>query len=222
MSTLAENGAKLAPEGERVVLSGISWGTYESLVAELEAAGRHVKMTYDDGDLEMQMPTRLHEIIIEFLRSLVEQYCVETGVNFMPTGATTWKRRQVQKGLEADASYYFQHVDVGESATDENLDRCPPPDLAIETEVTRPLVPKLPVYAALGVGEIWHIKADLSAKILLLDGGSYHPADHSIAAPLFTPQLLTLWLGRRMAGEHFKTLIAFRSEVLGLPARQGT
>lgn len=59
-------------------------------------------------------------------------------------------------------------------------------------EVTGPLLPKLSVYAALGVPEIWHVKGDLNSEILHLNAdGQYESRTHRAAAPLLTAAILT-------------------------------
>lgn len=217
MVTLTEPLSRLAPEGHRVLFSGISWETYERLSMEIEQSGRKCKITYDSGEMEVEMPTRLHEMIIEFVREMLTDYCKAKGIAYMPTGATTWRRRLKEKGLEADASFYIQRMEEAEAAADENLDLCPPPDLAIETEVTLPLLPKLPVYAGIGIPELWHIKGDFTTRILRLDERErYQPIEQSTAIPFFTPAIIQHWLERRAKGKHFETLQQFRKEVLGL------
>lgn len=201
--------------GHRFLLSGISWDTYERLLTDLERSGRRFRLTYDCGELEIEMPLELHEMIITIIRVLLEQYLLEAGIAHMPTRATTWKRRMKEKGLEADESYYIQNVGIAENVETIDIDREPPPDLAIETEVTLPLLPKLPVYAGLGVPEIWHAKGDLTVQFLRLEAsGKYVSIDRSIAVPFFTPTMLSEWLHRRAKSTHFSTLQQFRAEVL--------
>jgi Uma2 family endonuclease len=215
MAAVAEKPQVLAPAGDRFLLTGISWETYERLLEDLDRSGRRFKLTYDLGDLEIEMPLELHEILKCIVSQLLEMYLIEAGVPFMPTGATTWKRRIKEKGLEADESYYIQNVKIAESAEAVDLEREPPPDLAIESEVTKPLLPKLPVYAGLGVREIWHAKGDLTVDFLKLnEAGEYIPVDGSIAVPFFTPSMLADWIRRRMNTSHYATLQQFRSEVL--------
>ena len=43
----------------RVLLSGISWATFESLLADTQNHG--TRFTYDRGYLEMMSPSREHE-----------------------------------------------------------------------------------------------------------------------------------------------------------------
>ncbi|HEX8324199.1 MAG TPA: Uma2 family endonuclease [Tepidisphaeraceae bacterium] len=217
MVATSQPDIRLAPAGTHVLFNGISWETYERLSMEIEQAGRRCRITYDSGNMEVEMPTRLHEIIIALVCEMLEHYCIGKDIAYMPTGATTWRRRLLEKGIEADASYYVQNVHIAEAAADEDLDRCPPPDVAFETEITKPLLPKLPVYAGIGIAEIWHMRGDLTAQILRLnDSGSYEPVPNSIAIPAFTAGVLAHWLDVRSTLTHFETLKRFRNEFVNL------
>ena len=54
----------------RVVLSGISWSTYESFLAETKNHG--TRFTYDRGYLEMMSPSREHERTKRFIGRMIE------------------------------------------------------------------------------------------------------------------------------------------------------
>src|SRR5438045_306965 len=59
-SPLAEAPASQPPMATKgVLLSGISWFTYEALLADLK--NRPIRLTYDRGDLEIMAPTFNHE-----------------------------------------------------------------------------------------------------------------------------------------------------------------
>ena len=59
----------------------------------------------------------------------------------------------------------------------------PPPDLAVETEYSRSIVDKLPIYASLGIPEIW--RSDGAAIIALHLGadGQYQAQEFSWNLP---------------------------------------
>jgi Uma2 family endonuclease len=58
----------------------------------------------------------------------------------------------------------------------------PPPDLVIEVDITSPSIPKIPIYASLGVPEVWHFRND-QISFLRLSGGHYVSAPESTALP---------------------------------------
>jgi hypothetical protein len=67
----------------------------------------------------------------------------------------TFEREDLARGFEPDACFYLDHADA--IAPDRALDLTvdPPPDLVIEVDITRASLDKLPIYAALGVPEVW-------------------------------------------------------------------
>ena len=79
----------------------------------------------------------------------------ETSLPLEKLGSTAWKRRRIQKGIEADACFYVAnaHRIVGKRKID--LESDPPPDIAVEIDTTNESSSKFPIYAALGVPEIW-------------------------------------------------------------------
>ena len=69
----------------------------------------------------------------------------------------------------------------------------PPPDLVIEVEITSPAVPKLPVYARLGVPEIW-LHDGRAPRILRLAGDQYENNNRSGVLPCLTESVLSDFL----------------------------
>jgi Uma2 family endonuclease len=78
----------------------------------------------------------------------------ELGLEFSGLGSTTLKRLTAA-GTEPDGCFYLHNWQriIGKKRID--LESDPPPDLAIEIDVTNPSLDKLPIYADLGVAEIW-------------------------------------------------------------------
>jgi Uma2 family endonuclease len=70
---------------------------------------------------------------------------------------------------------------------DINLRRDPPPDLAIEVELTHHPVDREGTYAALGVPEIWHYDGQRLTCHVLGAGGKYAVAEYSVAFPFLRP-----------------------------------
>lgn len=200
---------------DRVWLSGISWETYENLRDDLERSGRRLKLTYDSGELEIEVPGKIHEAVKAIVRMMLEAYLLDREIWFEPLSATLWKDRFRSKGLEADESYYFIHQKDRPASTAVDADGDPVPDMAIEVEITSPLLPKLPVYAALGVSEIWHIRTESEVEILELSDGEYKTIPCSRFVPEFTPDLLKRYASLRIRTEDtLATLRQFRQDVL--------
>jgi hypothetical protein len=62
-------------------------------------------------------------------------------------------------------------------------DEVPPPDLAIEVEVTRGALDKLPIFAALGVPEVWRFDGQAVHVHVLEPIGSYAESEASRLLP---------------------------------------
>ena len=89
---------------ERLVLDGVSWSTYEALLADLEHGG--VRLTYDHGRLEIVSPSRQHERFKRLIGRMVEAVTEELQIPIMSTSSWTLKSELKRRGLEADESYY--------------------------------------------------------------------------------------------------------------------
>lgn len=186
------------PAEGRVLLRGVSWGTYERLLAEHEESAGP-RFTYDDGFLEIMTLSIEHEQPNRRLASLVELILIEWDIDFWEAGSNTFKRPDLAKGFEPDSCFYIRHTEAVRGKTRLELPGDPPPDLVIEIEVTEPLLPRLPIFAAVGVPEIWCCD-DAALRVLLLDAGSYREAAASAALPGLSSELIAdfLRLSREM------------------------
>lgn len=165
-----------------IVLEGISWETYEQILEELE--GRRVRVTYDEGDLEMMAPLAFHEEWKGRITILVSLMCMERDLDFQTLGSTTFQRRDLKKGIEPDDCFYVRHAKTIRNRKGDHIDLTvdPPPDLAIEIENTRASIPKHPIYAAIGVPELWRFDGK-HLTVLRLRGGKYSATNSSKLFP---------------------------------------
>jgi len=172
----------------RFCLNHVSWETYESLLADYSDT-RSPRFTYSEGALEIMSPSGEHEELIEILAMIADIVAEEQQVEFKALGSTTFRRQDLERGTEPDACFYIQNVERIRGRKEIDLTVDPPPDLVIEVEVTSPVLPKLPVYARLGVPEIW-LHDGRAAKILRLAGDRYEESDQSTVLPAVTQSLL--------------------------------
>lgn len=142
----------LAPE-QQFTLTDISWEGYESILNLLN--DRPVRVTYNQGLLELMILSYAHERYKKLLARLVETLTEELNIPIEAAGSTTFKRKALERGLEPDECFYIQNQARirGKQAIDLNQD--PPPDLVIEIDITNSIIDRLDIYAALGVPEIW-------------------------------------------------------------------
>ncbi|WP_353736063.1 MULTISPECIES: Uma2 family endonuclease [unclassified Okeania] len=74
-----------------------------------------------------------------------------------------------------------------------------PPDLAIEIDITNSSIDKLPIYAALGVGEIWRYDGkNLRFYRLNRETQNYDEITQSLAFPLLDMTMIPQWLEQRL------------------------
>ena len=146
--------AVVTPVGQCVIVQGVSWDTYACLLADF-ADSSGTRMAYDQGTLEIMAPSFKHEQAADLLADVVKAVAEARSLDVVPAGSSTFKREDVERGFEPDASFYLQHAaDVrGRATIDLAVD--PPPDVIIEIDLTHPSLDKFPIYAALGVPEVW-------------------------------------------------------------------
>lgn len=195
----------------RVVLSGISWDLYEQLRENKE--NRHVQMAYDNGRLELMSPSRDHERIKTLIARLVEAFTEEMGVPLQSLGSTTWKRSELSKGLEADECYYILNHHRVCRLPEIDLAVAPPPDLAIETEISRGAVSKLRIYAALGVPEVWRWRKKRLTAYSLGSEGKYVEREFSLNLPRLRIKDLDRFLDFQLAADETAWIRKFRAWV---------
>ncbi len=175
-----------------VVLDGVSWATYESLLNDL--GDGHTRLTYDSGKLEIMSPLRIHEHARKVIARLIEAYSDATGMGVEGLGSTTFRREDLDKGLEPDECYYIQHAPdiLGKERLDLTID--PPPDLAIEIDIHPPEVARQPIYAALGVPEVWRYDGRELISLHRGTDGKYIASADSLAFPSLPMALFNQWL----------------------------
>jgi Uma2 family endonuclease len=171
------------PTGEqRLLLHAIDWRTYEKF---LDAVGdRAIRLTYDRGNLEIVTPSFNHEWWKGRFGLLIRLLGGELGVHVQGAGSTTFRREELDRGLEPDDCFY-----VGEHAAQMSglrvldLSRDPPPDLVIEVEIGPAALDRPGMYAALGVPELWRFDGEVLRVFRLGPDRSYQPSERSVIFP---------------------------------------
>jgi Uma2 family endonuclease len=159
----------LAPPHEIINLSGISWQTYETLLAEL--SDRRLRLTYNRGNLEIMAPSPEHERFKKLTGRFVETMAEELDVRLEPLGSTTFKQPELS-GAEPDECFYLENIDAVRGKKRLDLTEDPAPDLVVEIDVTSSSRNRLQVYADLGVAEVWIYDGE-SLVIQQLQNGIY-------------------------------------------------
>ena len=138
---------------QRVLLRSISWQTYETLADNPDRAGR--LLTYDQGVLEIMSPSRAHESDKSMLGRMLERFAEEQGIDICSSASTTFKRKDLDRGFEADESYYIRNELIVRDKREIDLLIDPPPDLVIEIEMSRSAINKLALFTSIGIPEVW-------------------------------------------------------------------
>src|SRR5262249_9318093 len=84
----------------------------------------------------------------------------------------------------------------------------PPPDVAVEIDITHGSIPKLPIYAGLGIPEVWRYDGK-AVTIFLLEQDRYVETDASRALPMITTEVLARSLARMREENEFQAMLAF-------------
>ena len=209
--TAITSPAPLPPGQQHVVLHDVSWDLYQHLLAEVGDGA--IRLTFDDGSLEIMSPLPKHESWKKRIGRMIEIVSLELDISMVPLGSTTFARQDLQKGLEPDECYYIQHAaDVfGKDELDLTVD--PPPDLAVEVDVTSRSVRREPIYAALGVPEIWRF-ADGRLRVLRLGrNGRYRAVSQSRCFPFLPMPTFERFLLRLEREDQTSVLREFRDWV---------
>jgi Uma2 family endonuclease len=177
MATVEKSADQRTAE-QRFVMHGFSWQNYDHL---LQALGDRstVHVTYDRGRVELMSPSLEHEHCDHWISRLIEALSEELDLLIMGAGSTTWRRQNLDRGLEPDSCYYLTNEPLirGRDALDLTVD--PPPDLVIEVEYSRSAIDKRSIYAALGVPEMWVYDMEELHVLRLDENQKYVEQEHS-------------------------------------------
>lgn len=196
----------LAPPNEMIRLSGISWNTYETLLAELN--DRRFRLTYNRGNLEIMAPSPEHELNKRVLGRFVETIAEELDVSIYPLGSTTFKQPKLS-GAEPDECFYIRNIAAVQGKKRLNMAEDPAPDLVLEVDITSSSQNRLQVYADLGVVEVWIYNGE-SLSIQQLQNGTYVAAQTSqFFANLSIPEIVS-WLQRSATTDYLALVKEFR------------
>ena len=184
------NASVLSPTtGQQIILHGVSWETYEQLLSDFQDS-HAAHFTYDRGVLEIMVLSFKHETINRTLAHLVSLVAEELQIDTVHAGSTTFKRQDLAKGFEPDSCFYIQNEGRISGKAEIDLDTDPPPDLIIEIDISSSSLNKFPVYAHIGVPEVWRYDGT-RVVFFVLAGENYEAAEESRAFPVLTSAMAT-------------------------------
>ena len=201
-STLAE---------QRNVLHNISWQTFETLLKET-GEDRGSRFAYDCGTLEIMTPLYEHENPKVQFDSFILVLAEELEIEIKSAGSTTLKRKATNRGIEPDNCYYIQNEPAVRGKQELDLETDPPPDLAVEIDITSSSVNKFRIYSTLGVPELWRYNGrDL--KFYQLVEGQYVECEFSSAFPLVSVAEMSRFIEQSKTIGEIALLKSFRAWV---------
>ena len=197
------------PPKSNLTLYEQTWEDYENL---LETIGetRGLRISFDSETLEIMTLSTEHEHYAQIITRIVDRLSVSQDIEIVFFGSATIKKSQFAKGTEPDACFYVQSVkEIGDKIRlDFSVD--PPPDIAVEIDLYHESLNKFPIYAALGVAEIWRY-SDEKFEIYKLKNGIYESIEKSESLPVLSAEILGQLLNRSRQERQTKILKEFEN-----------
>jgi Uma2 family endonuclease len=175
------------------VLHGVTYDEYVKYRDHPRNDG--VRMTYRNGMLEIMSPEYIHERPADHLGMIVRAVAAVFAIPYLGARCTTFRRGVIGtlrgSGKEPDNSFYFAHIGAIRNKEKIDLNVDPPPDLWIEVDNRGSSLGRLPLYASLGVPEVWRYHARRRTLWFgRLVGDHYEALDRSLSLPMLTPAVV--------------------------------
>ncbi|WP_017316112.1 Uma2 family endonuclease [Mastigocladopsis repens] len=205
--------ATSSPAEQRTVLQNVSWETFEALLKEI-GEDRGSRFAYDGSTLEIMTPLLEHENYKSNFGNFIVALAEELEFEIKSAGSTTLKRQIAKRGIEPDNCYYIKNEPVVRGKLKLDLEVDPPPDLAIEIDITSSSVNKLGIYSALGVAELWRYNGQ-ELKFYQLVEGQYVEHGFSLAFPIVSVNEMSRFIEQSKTVGEIALLKSFRAWVRG-------
>lgn len=177
---------------QRVVIHDLSYGFYKKFREEI--GEQPVRFSFSDGSLEIMNRKRPHEHFRKILAMFVEAILRERKTPMWPGGMMTFQRDDLEKGFEPEDCWWIASASKVSDTIEYDSSKDPPPDLAIEVEITSSLVHRIGIYAAMGVPEVWRFNGKKLRFCVLQSTGEYTDAESSRTFPFLRPRDLLPFL----------------------------
>lgn len=131
------------PAEQRLRLSCVPWEAYSAFTNLLD--DRPLRVTYDRGEMEIRTTSMRHENRKTVLGRMVHSLAIELNIDILSGGSTTLRREDLLCALEPDECYWIENEPLVRGREDVDLETDPPPDLALEIEITRSALDRLSI-----------------------------------------------------------------------------
>ena len=182
------NGSKIDVV-ERIILHDISWETYERILAEHEDVS-NPHFSYCDGDLEIMVVGYQHERLKTELCELLVEIARVVEIDYQGAASTTFRKEKKKKGFEGDGSFYFENAEIVRQKNKIDLSKDPPPELVIEIDITHGSLPKFPIFAGIGIKEVWRFDGE-EVRFYRLENENYKEVSESVCLPNVKSEVVT-------------------------------
>ncbi len=215
MSTTATALLESSPVAEqqsadRLVLRGFDWPTYRKISEAF--TGHHVRLSYSRGILELMTISSRHGTLSRLLGRFITVLTEELGLPVRGCGDMTCDREDLERGLEPDECFYIENEPLVRAKEDIDLASDPPPDIAVEVDISRSSRTRMGTYAALGVPEVWRCDSRGLTFFHLVDG-AYAESASSRHFPFVTSEDVTRFLHQRGQMDENSLVQTFRQWV---------
>jgi Uma2 family endonuclease len=204
-------GREHVPLEQCFVLRAVDWPTYQKVSDAL--TGRHVRLTYDGENLEFMTISPEHANCSRLIARFVVVLTEELNVPLKSFGDMTCDREDAQRGLEPDECFYLEHEPLVRSKDRIDFAIDPPPDLAVEVEISRSSRNRMDIYAKLRMVEVWRYNGHALRVYQLTTAGTYAEADQSKYFPNVPIGQLASFLQRRGEVDENSLIRSFRTWV---------
>jgi Uma2 family endonuclease len=178
----------------RRIVEGVTWQDYLKLMeATPDLSLPH---TYDEGTLEVMSPQKDHAWAAKLIDRMIGAMALDLDIPIQSTGRTSLRSVDRRGGLEPDHSYYIANEPRVRCKYTYDPEYDPPPDLVLEVDVTPISVPRMPVFAKIGLPELWRCRRLQVEFYRLAPTGSYEAVTHSVGFPFLKPADLVRFVKR--------------------------
>ncbi len=167
---------------DRVVLYNLSWQQFENLLMDL-GESRAARIAYDRGTMEIRTPLPEHEYYKEHISDAIKDIAEVLEEDYESLGSTTWRKQAKMAGIEADNCFYFQNEPIIRGQLEYDLEKDPPPDLALEIDITSKSLSRFPIYTRLEIPELWCYDSGELKIYLLQENEEYQEVKNSKVFP---------------------------------------
>jgi Uma2 family endonuclease len=179
-----KSAAAVSSRPQQFLLYEADWKQYDQLRRSLDDRGQHAFITFDGHRIELMSPSWEHDRASELIGQLVRAIARITQTEYISGGSTTFKRRDLQRGVEPDKCFWIQNQAKLHGIKRLDLRVHPAPDLAIEVEVSRRLLDRKGIYARLRIPEIWVYNRKSFQILQLGEEQEYRPTEASGVFPM--------------------------------------